>query len=455
MRRAVVLMFIAFLLNGCKKSHSDPATITIPDLPPAVTAVGTPIASPVTKTIGPGGGTVLSADGRIELSLPVNALAANTDITIQPVTNTAPNGSGVSYHLMPDGTKFNVPVTLTFHYSAADVNGTLPVLFYIAFQDSSGIWQADFKNRKVDTAAKTASLSIRHFSFWSLGSQLYMFASPPQVSENEQSNLGIVIVNDEGDPGVNSTGEFGLSSLPAVTPVPGSVASNWAINGIRNGNSQVGTLSGSESAETYTAPGTISQEHMVQASATLTYPMKGWSNGKAVMQTNKFILFTDINLLPRKMSFKVDVLLQIINTSEVYNDLYSDGASFQVDLDHGKVTVGHFSNEQPNVTPPTGSYGLIQATWTNDGTGLVNITQGLGVFEPTTDTIAVYLAHTGTVTPIWKTKDISTGITSTYGGEAVPGYPSGLFIIARDSVQEGGYSNGGTLSATWTITPIH
>ena len=219
MRHATLLVAIVVLTNGCTKSHSGPSTFTIPNLPPAMTAVGTPTGSPVTKTIGPAGGTVLSADGRVELNFPANALATNTNITIQPVTNTAPNGTGVSYHFTPDGTKFGAPVTLTFHYSDSDANGTDPLFFYIAYQDSAGVWQADFKNREIDTVAKTASLSISHFSIWSMGSQFYLFMSPVRVTEKQTSEAFITLVNDEGDASPGTGGEFSLSALPPVTPV--------------------------------------------------------------------------------------------------------------------------------------------------------------------------------------------------------------------------------------------
>jgi hypothetical protein len=454
MRYTILLTAIVVLLYGCNKTDSAPPVVTLPNLPPAITLVGTALGNPVTKTIGPGGGTLMSADGRVELSFPANALLANTDISIQPVTNTAPGGAGVSYHLMPDGATFSVPVSLTFHYSAADENGTFPLLFYIAFQDSTGVWQADFKNRTVDTVAKTASLSISHFSFWSLGSNLYLFPFPPQVSESEKSELGVIVVNDEGNPTPNGAGEFSLSALPPVTPIPNSAVSNWAINGTTGGNAQNGTVSGTESTETYTAPAKIDKERTVQASGSISYGIKGWNKGRQVLQTTKFILFTNIVLQPRKLSFKVDVLVQMVNTSGVYGDLYSDGASFQVDLDHGTVTVSHFSNQVPNVTPPSGSYGLTEATWINDGTGLVNITQGLGIFDGSSDTIAIYLGHTGTVTPIWNIKDNSNGSSHKEGGDEVPGYPSGLFVIAKDSAQEGD-SKVGTYSIMWNTTPIH
>lgn len=459
MRHLVVTAIIVTLLYGCSKKSGPgpgpaPSPITIPKLPPATTPVGTPTGSPVKKTIGPAGGTVLSADGRVELSFPAGAVAANTDITIQPVTNTAPNGSGVGYHLMPDGSKFGAPVSLIFHYTDADANGTSPLLFYIAFQDSTGVWQADFKNREVDTVARTARLSISHFSFWSLGSQLYLFANPPRVMQSQTSDLGVVIVNDQGDPTPNAAGEFSLSAMPAVIPIPNQSIGNWTINGAPGGNAQDGTLSGTESKETYKAPAKIDKERKVQASGTVSTDVKGWSKGRQVLQTNKFIVFTDIDLLPQKMSFLVDMALTITQTSGVYYDIYTDEGTFQVDVTNGQVTFSNFSNHPPNVTPPSGSSGHTQATWINDGIGLVNFTQGLGVLG-TGDTLAVYIAHTGTVTPKWLITNTTDGTSSTIGGEAVPGYPSGIVFMARDSAQQGTFTNGATLSYTWTVTPIH
>lgn len=455
MRHTILTAIIVILLYGCsKKSGPGPSPITIPQLPPVVTPVGTTTGSPVKKTIGAAGGTILSADGRIELSFPAGALAANTDITIQPVTNTAPNGSGVGYHLMPDGSKFGAPVSLIFHYTDADANGTSPLLFYIAFQDSTGVWQADFKNREVDTVARTVRLSISHFSFWSLGSSLYLFPNPPGVKQNQTSDLGVVIVNDQGDPTPNAGGEFSLSAMPSVIPIPNQSISNWSINGVPGGNAQNGTLSGTDSKETYKAPASIDKERTVQASATVSTSVKGWNKGKQVLQTNKFIVFTNIELLPQKMSFLIDMALTITKTSNVYYDIYTDEGTFQVDVENGKVTCSNFSNHPPNVTPPSGSSGLTQADWINDGIGLVNFNQGLGVLGYM-DTLAIYIGHTGTVTPKWRITNTADGSSYTTGGEAVPGYPSGIIFVAKDSAQQGTYSNGGTLSYTWTATPIH
>src|SRR5438045_1326293 len=65
------------------------------DTSAAITAIGTPIGSPVTKIIGAAGGTIISADGRAELNIPAGALSSDLAISIQPITNECPNGVGV------------------------------------------------------------------------------------------------------------------------------------------------------------------------------------------------------------------------------------------------------------------------------------------------------------------------------------------------------------------------
>jgi hypothetical protein len=451
MRCAIILAVIVVLSNGCKKSSSGSSGFTAPSGPPASTAVGTPAGAAATSTIGPGGGTVLSADGRVELKFPANALAADTDITIQPVANTAPGGKGLSYHLMPDGIKFKIPVSLIFHYTAADENGTLPYLFYIASQDSAGVWQADFKNRSVDTVAKTATLPISHFSVWDLGSSLSLFPSPPGVSAGGKSELFVIILSDEGDASPGAGGEFSLSPLPDATPVPNSNISNWAVNGKTGGDAQDGTVSGSET-ETYTAPATIDKQRTVQISGSMNFGIKGWNNGKQVLQTNKFILFTDILLQSHKLSFSVSVTFTWDKTSVLIDDVYTDAASFQVDIDGSTNTFSHFVNQAPTVKPSSGTYGLTQCDWVYDPIGLTNITGGLAIINPADNSLTLYISHTNTISPLWRYTDISDGFTYTIGGVPDIGYPSGLTFAAKDSAQNGVESNGFQV-LTWSATP--
>src|SRR5450755_5139363 len=119
LRTYFILLIIACALS-CKKTSTTGNNSSGNDTSVAITAIGTPIGIPVTKTIGAAGGTIISADGRAELDIPAGALSSDLAISIQPITNECPNGAGVAYDFLPNGTKFLIPATLTIHYTDDD-----------------------------------------------------------------------------------------------------------------------------------------------------------------------------------------------------------------------------------------------------------------------------------------------------------------------------------------------
>ena len=127
MKKIAILLFTTFCLlfaPGCKKII-DSIVPTIPVVPevPTPTETGTPVGSAATKNIGSSGGTIISTDGKIELDIPAGALTGNTDITIQAITNNAPNGISNAYRFSPDKLKFSNPVTLKLHYTSDEGEG--------------------------------------------------------------------------------------------------------------------------------------------------------------------------------------------------------------------------------------------------------------------------------------------------------------------------------------------
>lgn len=69
-----------------------------------------------TAVIGPSGGSVVSADGVVELDVPAGALSGATTITIAASSATSPDAVGPLYDIEPTGTRFAVPAKLTIHY---------------------------------------------------------------------------------------------------------------------------------------------------------------------------------------------------------------------------------------------------------------------------------------------------------------------------------------------------
>lgn len=354
-RNLLMLLSLLFVLNSCKKpgSSNNPPPI---NLPPAVTPVGTPVGNAVSKMIGSTGGSLASPDGRVELTIPAGALSSNTNISIQPVTNQAPGGIGLSYHLMPDGTKFAKPVTLKYRYTDTEINGTLPYLLYIAYQDSLRQWKADFKNRNVDTTAKTVSADISHFSIWSMGDRLIIYADPSELTENETSALKVFL---QSPPEQASGSEDDLPPLPSTTLLSDNAVSNWKVNG-RTGNNQDGTITGSGSNVTYKAPSPIDKNRAVQVSAELNYSIVIYNNGKAVSSVNKLILFTTLSLLSSEFEYTVETEFIDSAITGWRGQIYKDKASFDLSIKKTKdnrgiptliVLASNFKNYAPTVSP--------------------------------------------------------------------------------------------------------
>ena len=112
---AISLLFL--LAAGCKKLNSLTNVNNIlqslgDSIPAATSDIGTPTGTAVSKSIGPSGGSLLSADGRIELIIPSGALSANTNIVIQPVTNNCP---GVGESLRPSAQRNEVRSSCHFY----------------------------------------------------------------------------------------------------------------------------------------------------------------------------------------------------------------------------------------------------------------------------------------------------------------------------------------------------
>jgi len=405
--RIILAICISLSMGSCMKSlpglTPPPANDTTTQGDPAVTAIGTPIGNPTSKNIDAGGGTILSDDGRLELRFPPGALSASTTITIQPVTNESPNGLGVSYHLMPDGSHFNNPVTMIFHYTNHDANGSIPYLFYVAYQDADQKWKADLKKRSVDTVAKTVTTTITHFSIWSLGAEIVMIASPFSVYENQTSAVTVnrIIAVTRSFPG--APGEDDLPPLTKSEELPDGAVSAWKVNGVTGGNQTDGFISGSGNSASFTAPAVIDTKRDVQVSSEVNYSVVYFNNGNAGQSLNKFIVFVDITLLPSEFDFTVNTdykeLLPVIG-----NLMYEDKATFDLSLKTFKnpdgtttiIAVGSgYKNQIPTCNPCTANY-ADGSSWTcvPGSIGLTNITD-VSLLNYIGDTVILNFIHTG------------------------------------------------------------
>jgi hypothetical protein len=437
--RLFLFLLCLVLFCGCKKTDSSNNNPPGNNPPPAITPIGTAVGNPVSKNIGASGGFIASPDGRLELNIPAGALSSNTDISIQPVTNEAPGGIGLSYHLMPDGITFSKPVTLSFHYTNSDVNGTDPYLLYIAYQDSAFAWKADFKKRDVDTISKTVSLGISHFSIWSMGARLIIVASLNRLHQNQTSALRAVI---QSPPDPASGSDDDLPPLPQTTSLPDNIVSNWKVNGEINGNDQIGIISGEGSEVIYKAPSSVAEEKTVQVSAEVKYEIVMYNNGRQVARVDKVILFEELTLLPEEYNYTVSIDFVDSTVATFYGPIYYDGAKFDIKVkfigDHAiESSVSNVENDSAVVIPTNHVYSTERFIWNTGSYGIINIT-GITVNTLLSEdsVIEISLIHTGTEYPGLKTTSPNDGtVYNDAPPQPIPGAPLSILLDLKDSLQ--------------------
>jgi hypothetical protein len=264
---ALLLLLSACGSSGAKAAPTTPVTTSPPvagsttsttampppdDLPPATpTAVGAPKGSPTIKSIGPAGGIVATEDGRFSVTVPPGALSADTSISIQPTENTAPEGLGASYHLMPDGQVFQQPVQLSLVYTDDEVDGSAPEALGIAFQDDKGMWEWQ-PSVTVDPAAHRLGVATTHFSTWSGIPGLQLRPKKASVKLNKQVTLYPAVCTRPAGT-VVFAGE--CVTAPHSAGRPGTlIAGSWAVNGAPRGTTAFGLVAGDSGSGVYTAP---------------------------------------------------------------------------------------------------------------------------------------------------------------------------------------------------------
>jgi hypothetical protein len=167
LRRCAQVLAV-LLLNACEIDRQ-PASPRNPDNQPGTyvpgepTAVGQPSGEPASATIGPAGGELTSADGKLTLSVPPGALAQETTITVQPLENTAPNGSGTSYEI--DGLDIQVsqPVITIYTPRPGEITSQSGGAVRVAVQDARRVWNLTGK-ATYDPASGKITARIRRLS---------------------------------------------------------------------------------------------------------------------------------------------------------------------------------------------------------------------------------------------------------------------------------------------------
>ena len=230
-----------------------------------------PGALPTSASIGPSGGSIRSADGRLTLRIPNGALPSPVTLSIASNTNGAPNAIGSAYSLSPVGVHFEVPAQIALNYSNQDIVGFGAGALGVASQDGTS-WLA-ILGGSVDTVARKLVVPVtstspgpassgsgrvpqRSSTTGTLGPYGSVTLSPSEYAVAEDD----VVFFNLTYAGPSSTQSTTLGFVLLAT---GGLASNaittWSVNGIPSGNAVVGTIRPTPSgiAADYTAPSCV------------------------------------------------------------------------------------------------------------------------------------------------------------------------------------------------------
>jgi hypothetical protein len=346
----LVLCIAVTILIACKKDGGGGS-----DLNPAVTPVGINNGTAKTQTIGSAGGTIVSDDGEMEIVIPPGALSANTDITIQPVTNNAPNGRRKAYRCTPDGQQFSKDITIIFHYTEEDAARTKEEFMQVAFQNADGTWKVVDKVTN-DVGNKTLSASVNHFTDFSAFDILRI--EPPSLYLRK-----------------GATGEYqiswaGMSTNNLIAFGAGVLSRDpvWKVNGVTGGNSTVGTIQSTAPAiARYTAPASEPSTNPVDISVEINMPftVDGQRFNQGILTAKAYIIGGMYRL---ELEFRGTMSP---GSGEEFR--IEDNVRMAVNLVGLEGTVTGAINVPPTFTKTQSSTTGCSASFVSNGTGPINL----------------------------------------------------------------------------------
>ncbi len=257
----VLAVFATACSSSCKKSSVE--QVANQPSKPLVTGVGTANGTPVSQlVVAATGGTITSADGKISVTIPAGALAADEIITIQPITNPTGQSIGKNYRLTPHGLQFSSPVTINFHYEDAEISATKPEMLNIGYQAANGSWKA-IKATAVDKVAKKLSVTTTHFSDWGIFPIVYISPAEARLGVNETVSLKVMFCLTKEDLEANPAPGSEADILEPKQILPQFIK-QWNYNG-------TGSLTPNGSAALYKAPPTVPNTNPEAVSAEIKW----------------------------------------------------------------------------------------------------------------------------------------------------------------------------------------
>ena len=292
---------------------------------------GITVGSPVTATMDTTGGSIVSSDGRLEVTFPAGVLTASTQISVQTITNTVPNGVGSAYRLSPEGTTFSKPVTLTFHLSDTENAGIDSA--FIATQHADNFWYSQ-PHQTRDSMAKTLSVNATHFSDWAMVATVVLTPAKTRVRTGTTAAFtGTIVVVDPNE-NVLANPEADELEIPNASTLDKMTSPRiWAVNFINGGNAVLGQVS---DPGAFTAPGTMPNPSAVNVQVT------------AQLDKSKAFASAEADIYANELWSGTTDVTQIDGT-KVHADV-----TFTQKMESGSQTMLHFTVQTGTVrvTPP-------------------------------------------------------------------------------------------------------
>ena len=241
-----VSLLLAATLAGCQHNSDIPTPIDDSDSNPVanssetITPVGAATGPVATATIGPGGGTLESADKRIRIQIPTGALSTSQTVSVQALDKSyCPGSTGTAFRLLPHGLAFAKPVTISWQYTEADIHGSAPEFLRVAYQTTKGDWHTSVTSG-LDTTTRGLTVQTTHFSDWSLFQTIHLDPAQAIVVPGGSVELGVWYHLPPTAPGD--------VVVPVPTRVEAKYVSRWTLVG------QGDLTHASMNQATYTAP---------------------------------------------------------------------------------------------------------------------------------------------------------------------------------------------------------
>ncbi len=278
-RLPLLALLASVLLAAC---GGDPAPA--PSLPEVLfsSAPGSPTGSPTSATIGAGGGTLQTPDGKAQVAIPAGALAADAQLTLTPIANTLEGGLGGAYRLELGAASVAKAVTITLSYDGLTIPSGLGAL-RPALQLPDGSWLAAGKV-VLDEAKKTISLSSRLVATgtarrtqaanlkYDVAMLEWFHLVPPSATVKTSESLGLAIETrvsqkppedpDHLAPIGGADEELAPLAVIKTTPIP-----NQSQGGSFSWSASAGSVAAGSAGATFTAPGQVPAKNPVAVSA--------------------------------------------------------------------------------------------------------------------------------------------------------------------------------------------